>query len=395
MARLGRRYLILDTETATLPFANEITKTVNEKRTIAISKPLIYDIAWRIVDRNGKIYSEHSYLVAEIFNTPSVFNTAYYAEKRPKYIERLNKGEITIKQWDEIMEILIQDLESVDYVGAFNSMFDYKKAIPFTEKYIKALHSSDYFGWEREQKERCKRILTEKSNYKNPNWDGMNFDFRDKKYPLIDLWGIACEMLINTQTYKRKCLQFDMVTESGQFFKSSAETTFRYICEQYDFEEMHMAIDDVIIECQILCKALKKGKITEGLQYFPFQMLGKTTKFIMNESKRVIPVDEVATVIEKIKAKLKTYEKESTFATTLENEMYQLIQYLNERHAKKHQYELQGYEIRCKQIVRRIGKLKIQIEGLKTDKAIDKRMAEIDILRDEYYALKQKMQEVV
>ena len=395
MARLGRKYLILDTETATLPFANEITKTVNEKRTIAISKPLIYDIAWRIVDRNGKIYSEHSYLVAEIFNTPSVFNTAYYAEKRPKYIERLNKGEITIKQWNEIMEILIEDLESVDYVGAFNSMFDYKKAIPFTEKYIKALHSNDYFGWEREQKERCKKILTEKSNFKNPNWDGMNFDFRGEKYPLIDLWGIACEMLINTQTYKRKCLQFDMVTESGQFFKSSAETTFRYICEQYDFEEMHMAIDDVIIECQILCKALKKGKITEGLQYFPFQMLGETTKFIMNESKRVIPVDEVATVIEKIKAKLKTYEKESTFATTLENEMYQLIQYLNERHAKKHQYELQGYEIRCKQIVRKIGKLKVQIEGLKTEKAIDKRMAEIDILQDEYYVLKERIREMV
>lgn len=388
MARIGRKYLILDTETATLPFANEITNTVKEKRTVAIAKPLIYDIAWKVIDRNGKCYSEHSYLVAETFNVPSIFNTAYYHEKRPKYIERLEKGETTIKQWNEIIEILVKDLEQVDYVGAFNSMFDYKKAIPFTEKYINALHSRNYFEWEREQKNRCIAMLREKSNYKNPNWDGMNFELRGQKYPLIDLWGIACEMLINTQTYKRKCLQHGMITESGQFFKSSAETTFRYICEKYDFEEMHMAIDDVIIECQILQKALKKGKITEGLQYFPFQMLGKTTKFILNEkNKRVIPVAEVENVIKVIEEKLKTYEVESTFSVTLEREMYELIQYLEIKHSEKHNYHIKGLQLRVRQIQRRVNKLLKEIDNLKTDKAKEKRFAEVEILREEYQLL--------
>ncbi|MEG0153092.1 MAG: hypothetical protein RR744_07950, partial [Cellulosilyticaceae bacterium] len=244
MAKKPRKYLILDTETATLPFANEIAKNEIEKRTIAIAKPLIYDMAWKIVDRNGKIYSRHSYLVSEIFCVPSVFNTGYYKDKRPKYEEKLRNGEITIKQWDEIIDILIYDLQDVDFVGAFNSMFDYKKAIPFTEKYILAL-KNDYHNWESNQKMRCEKMLREKSNYKNPDWDGMNFELREEKYPLIDLWGISCEMLINTTTYKRKCLQHNMVTESGQFFKSSAETTFRYLCQKYDFEELHMAIDDV------------------------------------------------------------------------------------------------------------------------------------------------------
>lgn len=391
MSKRARRYLILDTETATLPFANEITKTVKEKRTIAIAKPLIYDIAWRIVDRNGKIYSEHSYLVAEIFNTPSVFNTAYYHEKRPKYIERLENGETTIKQWNEIIAILQEDLETVDFVGAFNSMFDYKKAIPFTEKYIMALHSKGYFEWEAEQKRSCLNMLMYKSKYKNENWDGNNFELRGVKYPLIDLWGISCEMLINTQTYKRKCLQHGMLTESGQFFKSSAETTFRYICEKYDFEEMHMAIDDVVIECEILQKALKKGKITEGLQYFPFQMLGKTTKFILQDTKRKIPVAEVETVIKTIEEKLKTYEVESSYSVTLENEMYALIVYLDERYKEQHNYTTKGLQLRLRQIQRRADKLIAEKKNLKTDKAIEKRELELDILRIEYKEIIEKL----
>ncbi|MEG2697234.1 MAG: hypothetical protein RR952_06665, partial [Cetobacterium sp.] len=190
---------------------------------------------------------------------------------------------------------------------------------------------------------------------------------------------------------KRKCLQHNMVTESGQFFKSSAETTFRYLCQKYDFEELHMAIDDVDIECEILIKALKKGKITEGLQYFPFQMLGKTTKFIQ-ESKTKIPISEVETVIKKIEEKLETYEVKSTFATTLENEMYSLIRYLNERYAENHGYVIKGLSIRIGQIGRKIEKLRKEIKTLKTTKSIEKRDGEIRRLQEEREGLYDEIQ---
>lgn len=391
MARKPRKYLILDTETATLAFINDMVKTVKEKRTLAIAKPLIYDIAWKIIDRNGRVYSEHSYLTTEIFTVMPVFNTAYYREKRPVYLERLKNGETTIKSWNEICDILEEDLQQADFVGAFNSMFDYKKAIPFTEKYIKAVYSVDYNNWEYSQKCSCRRILNGDKS-KNENWDGNNFEFRGKKYPLIDLWGIACEMLINTVTYKRKCLQHGMLTETGQFFKSSAETTFRYLCQKYDFEELHMAIDDVNIECEILQKALKKGKITEGLQYFPFQMLGKTTKFILNSAeKRPIPIKEVATVIEQIEKKLLEYDKESSYVTTLERECYELIMYLDERYAEQHNYTRRGYELRIKQIDRRLSKIFIELDNLKTEKAIEKRTNEREKLLEEKRELMIKM----
>ena len=82
-------YLILDTETATLPFANTLCKNEKQKQKIAIAKPLVYDIGWVILDRQGNVIKKKNYLVQETFFVPNVFNTAYYSDKRPIYIDLL------------------------------------------------------------------------------------------------------------------------------------------------------------------------------------------------------------------------------------------------------------------------------------------------------------------
>ena len=130
-------YLILDCETATLPYASKFGG--DEKKAISIAKPLIYDLGWTICDAKGKIYRKRSFLITEIFSVPAVFNTAYYKEKRPQYLEKLKVGSISLKTWKEATEILERDLLEVEAVGAYNAAFDFKKAIPFTEKYIEAL----------------------------------------------------------------------------------------------------------------------------------------------------------------------------------------------------------------------------------------------------------------
>lgn len=324
-------FLVLDTETATLPFANEICKTAKQKQTIAIAKPLVYDIGWQILDRKGHFYSRHNFLVTEIFSVPSVFNTAYYKDKRPKYLEMLKIGEITLLDWNSIMEILLQDLEKANFVGAYNSMFDYKKAIPYTERYMENLYSDHYQEWEWSQRKRCEYILSSGDKPKNTEWDGENFNFRGVDYPIFDLWGIACERLINTNEYKSKCLEMSMITATGQFFKTSAETTFRHISEKYGFTESHTALDDAVIESEILQKAAKRGKLTMGLQYFPFQMLGKTTDFIF-ASKKVISYDEVQNVIDVMEEKAKEYDKSSTFLIYLERDTMRLMDYQIKKH---------------------------------------------------------------
>ena len=230
-----KKKMVFDCETATLPFVNEIANGDAEiKKKIAIARPLAYDLGWVICGRSGKIYKERQYLVAEIFSVPSIFNTAYYADKRPIYLEKLKKGEIEIKPWNEIMEIFIEDAKECDSVGAFNSMFDFYKAIPFTELYINKLYSSDYYEWEKTQRFLCNKIA--KENYKRENEKSLEndvFRFRGKVYPLFDLWGLSVDNLLNTVSYKKECLNHGLLTNSGLYFKTSAESTFQYLCNRH------------------------------------------------------------------------------------------------------------------------------------------------------------------
>ena len=163
---MGKRkyYLTLDTETATLPFANILCKNDKQKQKIAIAKPLVYDIGWVITQRDGTIVKKENYLVQEIFFVPNVFNTAYYRDKRPIYMELLDKGEIKVDTWNNIIDVLLEDLDQCDITTAYNATFDFKKAIPFTENYIRHLYSESYNRWEKEQYNKCVAILKEMDN---------------------------------------------------------------------------------------------------------------------------------------------------------------------------------------------------------------------------------------
>lgn len=282
MARKKLFYLVLDCETATLPMANEIAKDAEQKKKIAITKPLIYDIGWQVIDRMGNVYSKKQFLIAETFSVPSVFDTAYYKEKRPLYLEMIRRKEISVVPWEAVAEELENDIAQVDFVGAFNSMFDFIKAIPFTELYIRKLYSEDFYEWEKTQRRMCSKIATEryKRDEKKPAKDTNTFHFRNVEKPLFDIWGMCCESLLNRDAYRKLCLELGMVSASGDFFKTSAEASFRYLAEKYDFIEAHTALADVEIESYILSKILAKKAVTQGIQFFPFRMLGNTCDFL-------------------------------------------------------------------------------------------------------------------
>ena len=281
-------YMVVDTETATLPFANDIAENSDMKKNIAIAKPLVYDIGWTLMYRDGTVFEKKQFLVTETFSVPAVFNTAYYASKRPLYLAMMERGEIECLPWNTIMEVFVKDLEKCDFVGAFNSMFDFKKAIPFTELYIKKLYSPDYFKWEEMQYEICERIAHGLKTKSNREFDSEHFVFRGGEYALFDVWGLACDRLLNKKAYKEKCLELGMLTESGDYFKTSAEACYRHLCENYDFEEAHTALADAEIESAILAKILAKGKIDLGIGYFPYQTLGHPLDYVkeMKESEK-------------------------------------------------------------------------------------------------------------
>lgn len=275
-------YIVLDCETATLPEA--INYDGEERKNIAIAKPLIYDLGWKVIDAQGRTYARKNYLISEIFSVPAIFDTAYYASKRCIYLEKLAKGEITLTDWKTASAELVEDMDACVAVGAYNSMFDYKKAIPFTDLYISKLYSPDFHDWLDFQNKRLPWLARGHKN-ENPNgFDETIFRFRGKEYPLFDLWGLSCRHILNCDEYKNMCLDNDWQTASGKYFKTSAETAFRFFSETLDFEEAHTAIDDAEIESILfaeICKRTKK-KFEMGIIYFPFRELGTVESFVMN-----------------------------------------------------------------------------------------------------------------
>ena len=275
-------YIVLDCETATLPEA--INYDGEERKNIAIAKPLIYDLGWKVIDAQGRTYARKNYLISEIFSVPAIFDTAYYASKRCIYLEKLEKGEIILTDWKTASAELVEDMDACVAVGAYNSMFDYKKAIPFTDLYISKLYSPDFHDWLNYQNKKLPWLATGHHN-ENPNgFDETIFRFRGKEYPLFDLWGLSCRHIRNCDEYKNMCLDNDWQTASGKYFKTSAETAFRFFSETLDFEEAHTAIDDAEIESLLfaeICKRTKK-KFEMGIIYFPFRELGTVEDFVLN-----------------------------------------------------------------------------------------------------------------
>ena len=273
-------YLTLDTETATLPFINEIALDSKAKQTISIAKPLVYDIGWTISDRNGNIIKRENYLIQETFFVPNIFNTAYYKDKRPQYMRLYSEGKIKAATWNEVIDILLADLETVNFVTAYNACFDFKKAIPFTERYIYHLYSENYNKWEEWQKKRCIDILENGNHAKNEKYLIPVFELRGNEYPLIDIWALACDRLLNTNKYRKYCCDNNFFTDSKKFFKTSAEVSYRYLIKDNEFVESHTALSDAEIETFILSKALKRGKSEPYLKAFPFRTIGTVKEYL-------------------------------------------------------------------------------------------------------------------
>lgn len=281
----GRRkyYLILDCETATLPIAANYPE--EQKKNIAIAKPLIYDLGWTVVDINGNTYARKNYLIAETFSNPVVFDTAYYRDKRPGYIEKIAMGEVTVVLWEQAIQDLLLDMAEVEAVGAYNSMFDYKKAIPFTDLYLSKVYAPDFQDWMDYQNSLADSIAKGNTMQNEKQFEADVFRFRGQVFKLFDVWGLACRHLLNNDDYRQACVDNGWATPSGKYFKTSAEVVFRYCSKQMEFEEAHTALDDAIIESFLFSLVTKKTRkdFEIGIIYFPFKELGLVEDYLKDD----------------------------------------------------------------------------------------------------------------
>lgn len=269
-------YLVLDTETATISQYAQLPE--ERQKDFALGHPIVYDIGWLLMERNGNIVKQKSYLVSETFGNVELFKTAYYKEKRNQYLIDLKQGLIVLSTWDNIMKELQADMEVSEYFCAYNASFD-MRAIRYTEKYIEMVYGDmdAYDRWVEWQ------LLTEEEKkargwVKKENLNESTFSIRSgKPLVLIDIWTVACEFLKNNEKYKAQCY---LAKAYNLYFKTSAETVYRFFMQNDQFEEAHTALEDAKIESWLLAHFIERKKaFTKGIVHNPFRMLGTIKQY--------------------------------------------------------------------------------------------------------------------
>lgn len=197
-----------------------------DTETTSLDKPFCYNIGYVICTDCGKVLCKRSFVVEQIWHNLPLFSSAYYADKRPIYVNEMRARKTKLEKFGYICQQMIRDFRNyeVERAFAYNSPFD-EKVFDF-----------------------------------NCDWYKCNNPF--DTIPIIDIRGFVHQFLID-DFYKAFCENYDFFTDSGNY-STTAETIYRYISNNYGFIEDHTALSDSEIEKDILFACVLKGaKLTD------------------------------------------------------------------------------------------------------------------------------------
>ena len=216
-------FMVLDTETC--PIDRELEE-------VTPTNMLVYDLGYTITDKKGNVYRTGSYIVSDIFfgEFYTKMQSSYYANKIPKYMEQIAKGERVVKTWKQISFILRKVLEEFDInvVVAHNARFDYG-VLRNTKDYLEEYPMLPYVEW----------------------WDTLK---------------MARSILKERKSYKRFCEDNNFMTKNNQC-RFTAEIIYRYLTNDLEFEESHTGLEDTLIEKDILAFCIKQHKKMDKLLF--------------------------------------------------------------------------------------------------------------------------------
>ena len=189
---------------------------------------LVYDIGYVIADKQGNIYEKGRFAIADIYCWHELMDSAYYKEKLPQYEEQIRTGErklVSIWTARKILTALVEKY-NVKAWYAHNARFD-MNALNNTVRYLSG-SAVKYF------------------------------------FPKMEIWDtlkMSRDVLKQRKTYTAFCNRNGFKTKhkppQNQY---KAETIFRYITMNKDFEEQHVGLDDILIETKILAYRFRSHK---------------------------------------------------------------------------------------------------------------------------------------
>lgn len=208
--------IVIDTETC--PIDTTLTEVRPENM-------WSYDIGWAVVDDDGSDIVVRSFVNADIFlGEKEAMKSAFFADKIPQYWEDIKAGRRILTSFYNIRKAFLEDVKkyNVKQVFAHNMRFDYGTL------------------------NQTQRWLT-KSKYR------FFFPF---DVEICDTLKMAKQIFSQMEEYKTFCSDNGYMTKNNKM-RYTAEILFRFISNQNDFVESHTALEDVMIEKEILAYCLR------------------------------------------------------------------------------------------------------------------------------------------
>ncbi len=199
-----------------------------DTETTSLNKPFTYNIGYVIYNCGlNAIIEKRDYVVEQIWHNLPLFSTAYYSEKRPIYVNRMKGKKVKMEKYDYICQEMARLIKKYDIKIAFayNSDFD-ERVFNFNCDWFKCI---------------------------NP------FDTIEIK----DIRGFAHNFIVGIE-YKKFCEDNKLFTDNGNY-STTAESVYKYITQNVEFTEEHTALNDSIIETEILLYCLRKGATLDGI----------------------------------------------------------------------------------------------------------------------------------
>ena len=249
-----------------------------DTETTDLNKCFVYNIGYVVYDtETGKIDLMEDFVIEQVWHNLPLFETAYYANKRPIYVSRMKAKKVRMEKFGYVTQRMCRIIKNfnVECAYAYNSSFD-EKVFTFNCDWFKCINPFE-------------------------------------QIPVFDIRGLVHQSIVKTNAFKKFCEENKRFTDTGNY-STTAETIYQYITENEDFTEEHTALSDSKIELDILIYCIDTYDMKYNTEY-------KTLRTIERRNKKILTIydkEEKAILLECEYFKMRQKKEENVITISIQ-----------------------------------------------------------------------------
>jgi len=206
----------------------------------------VFDFGLVIVNSAGTEVARYDAIVSEVYDSVRLMEKAFYFNKVDSFYEpNLRCKRMVKKSWRTIcVEVsALCAKHRVSIVSAYNLAFDRRVIAATNKKY------NGFSMFPKGTKELC-------------------------------LWKFACHTQLQSPAFEELAVKQGWVSEAGNL-RTNAEVAYKFMTGKLDFSESHTALDDALIELELLKLLMVEHKD------LPFGVGGATWQLVNSDKEKV------------------------------------------------------------------------------------------------------------